>query len=76
MASYFSNIFSNPSEDIDLRDRAAFFYRSLEFNVDEMKKALLEKKDLEKFYQDDLASQEKNSFEFNTLSIIYQKPAS
>jgi hypothetical protein len=36
LASIFNNILGNEEEDIDLKDRAAFYYRALQTNPEEV----------------------------------------
>lgn len=91
LGSLFNLYLSNENEDIDLKDRTAFYYRILQTNIDDLSKVLKDGKiDLSIFIEDELNSKvnfskiffiylffskENNNIDFNTLSVIYQKPA-
>lgn len=40
LGNLFSMILSNEKEDIDLKDRAAFYYRIMQANIEDLEKAL------------------------------------
>lgn len=67
-------IFTNEHISVDLKDRASFYYRSMQANIEDVKKGFLELK------QDLTITPPKankitgNIDEFNTLSLIFKKP--
>jgi len=76
----FNHILANEnegSEDFDLRDRAIFYAKALQYNIDGLKKAIDEKIDMNQmFVEDEEVLKEGATLEFNTLSVIFRKPAS
>lgn len=62
--------------DVDLKDRAAFYYKLLKMDPLKAQAIIIgERSDVSFFYEDkDQSLLEKLSIEFNTLSIIYNKP--
>jgi len=76
LKSLLSYIISDESEDYDLKDRAYFYCKLLQNNFKDLKDVMITKTDLtEMFVEDEELYQEGTTLEFNTLSVIYQKPA-
>lgn len=44
LGTLFSLILSNEKEDVDLKDRAAFYYRIMQANIDELAKVMNDSK--------------------------------
>eukprot|EP01017_Pseudomicrothorax_dubius_P016527 TRINITY_DN1875_c0_g2_i3.p1 TRINITY_DN1875_c0_g2~~TRINITY_DN1875_c0_g2_i3.p1 ORF type:complete len:803 (-),score=273.94 TRINITY_DN1875_c0_g2_i3:134-2542(-) len=75
LASLLNAILNNENEDIDLKDRAAFYVRVLQTSVDDYKNfATKPAIGIDSFVEDEELIKEKGSWEFNTLSVIYNKP--
>jgi len=76
----FNHILANESEgseDFDLRDRTIFYCKALQYNIDGLKTAIDEKYDINQmFVEDEEVLKEGATLEFNTLSLIFRKPAS
>jgi len=54
LGSLFNLILSNEKEDIDLKDRAAFYYRIMQANIEDLAKALNEpKQEITMFLEDE-----------------------
>ena len=54
LGSLFNLILSNEKEDIDLKDRAAFYYRIMQANIEELAKSLNEpKQEITMFLEDE-----------------------
>jgi hypothetical protein len=63
------------NEDVDLKDRAAFYLRVMQNNIEEFKTfATKPPTSVETFIEDEELIKEKGTYEFNTLSVIYNKP--
>ncbi len=77
MKQLFSTILTNENEDYDLKDRAAFYCNVLKNNINDLQK-LLEagQEPPESFIEETALKEEGTTLEFNTLSVVYQKPAS
>ena len=72
LAKLFTSILEDPNEDIDLRDRAAFYYRILQQNTVSVKTLLdAPLKILEKFQEEQIDKNELLQLEFNTLGVIF-----
>ncbi len=84
-----NQILSNEDEDFDLKDRALFYCKALQYDLKELKKSLeannsheemfVEDEEMKKVIQTPLMInnfQEGATLEFNTLSVIFRKPAS
>ena len=41
LSKFFSQILTNPNEDIDLKDRASFYYRAMQNDIAEFKEMFL-----------------------------------
>eukprot|EP01006_Ploeotia_vitrea_P015670 TRINITY_DN4566_c0_g1_i1.p1 TRINITY_DN4566_c0_g1~~TRINITY_DN4566_c0_g1_i1.p1 ORF type:complete len:800 (-),score=468.60 TRINITY_DN4566_c0_g1_i1:107-2506(-) len=65
------------SSRVDVRDRALFFYRLLKYNEHEAARVVNSQKEIvESFVENDIADLQDRVFqEFNSLSIVYNKPA-
>jgi len=71
-----SSIINSETEDYDLKDRANFYCKLLQNNPKDLKNLLNERIDMtDNFVEDEEMLQEGATLEFNTLSVIYQKPA-
>ncbi len=68
-------ILGNPREDVDLRDRAAFYYRAMQNDINEFKDIFLRASSIkvEQFIEEEEEKQARDTLFFNTLSIIYSK---
>lgn len=73
LAKVFVWILDNENEDIDLRDRAAFYYRALQSNPAEMKQNWQYNLKVEKFLEEQIVNKEALQFEFNSLTAVYEK---
>ncbi|CAD8088753.1 unnamed protein product [Paramecium sonneborni] len=73
LGKLFYCIINNENEDIDLKDRAAFYYRALQNNPNELKKLWQYGIKIDKFLEEQNINQEALLFEFNSLSVIYEK---
>lgn len=63
LGNLFVLILNNEKEDIDLKERAAFYYRLLQTNIDDLSKVLRDNKtEILSFLEDELNSKVKNSF--------------
>lgn len=68
----FSAILNDPNEDIDLKDRAAYYYRSLQSGLPEVKQALSATGlTIDKFLEEEEIKNESKAIEFNTLAAVY-----
>lgn len=67
----------NDEQRVDLRDRALLYYRLLLANVEEAKRVICGSKARIRSYREDMrdAVDSKIFREFNTLSVIYNKPS-
>lgn len=68
LGRFIRHIISNDSEDIDLKERAAYYYQALRNNIRELTSILQINVENE---QDNVHFKE--GLEFNTLSIIFKK---
>jgi AP-4 complex subunit beta-1 len=75
LKEFFEHILNNPAEDLDLKDRAAYFFRAMSANMEEFSEAFnkYEKEKLDAFIEDEEESSNQDGLNFNTLSIIYNK---
>lgn len=75
LKEFFEHILNNPAEDLDLKDRAAYFFRAMSVNLDEFSQSFLsyKKEKLDNFIEDEEESSNQDGLNFNTLSIIYNK---
>ncbi|CAD8087395.1 unnamed protein product [Paramecium primaurelia] len=73
LGQLFYSIMNNENEDIDLKDRAAFYYRALQNNPNEIKKLWQNGIKVDKFLEEQNINKEALLFEFNSLSVIYEK---
>lgn len=62
-------------EDVDLKDRAAFFYRAMQDDIESFKNLMLNShsNNIEKFSEEKEEADEQANFAFNTLAVIYKK---
>ena len=67
-------IFGNEHISVDLKDRASFYYRSMQANIEEVKKGFLELRQDLTITPPKVIKITCNIDEFNTLSLIYKKP--
>jgi AP-4 complex subunit beta-1 len=62
LGNLFFMILNNEKEDVDLKDRAAFYYRLLQTNIDELSKILKDNKtEILSFIEDELNSKVENN---------------
>ncbi|CAD8189534.1 unnamed protein product [Paramecium octaurelia] len=73
LGKLFYVIIDNENEDIDLKDRAAFYYRALNSNPTEVKQLWHNSIKVDKFLEETIINKEALLFEFNSLSVIYEK---
>ncbi|CAD8082871.1 unnamed protein product [Paramecium sonneborni] len=73
LGKLFYSIIKNENEDIDLKDRAAFYYRALHSNPNEVKQLWQYSIKVDKFLEETIINKEALLFEFNSLSVIYEK---
>ncbi|CAD8076895.1 unnamed protein product [Paramecium primaurelia] len=73
LGKLFYVIINNENEDIDLRDRAAYYYRAIQANINEVKQFWQYHIKVDKFLEETIINKEALLFEFNSLSVIYQK---
>lgn len=72
LSTIFKYVFANEHTLVDLRDRAAFYYRALQASPDDVKKGFAEiKQEMSNFKEEKI--DEQNDDEFNTLSLVYRK---
>jgi AP-4 complex subunit beta-1 len=72
LSTIFKYIFNNEHTLIDLRDRAAFYYRALQASPDDVKRGFAEiKQEMVEFKEEKI--EEPNEDEFNTLCLVYRK---
>lgn len=72
-----NQIVTNENEDFDLKDRALFYCKALQYDLKELKKTLEQNVSQEEmFVEDEEMIKEGATLEFNTLSVIFRKPAS
>jgi len=72
----FSQILSEENEDFDLRDRTIFYCKALQSNIDGLKKASEENTSMTEMFVEEIETyNEGTTLEFNTLSVIFRKPA-
>lgn len=72
LGKLFAQVINDASEDIDLKDRAAFYYRALQSGMSGVQKAA----EVDKFLEEQELNKEHMQIEFNTLAAIYKKQAS
>jgi AP-4 complex subunit beta-1 len=75
LGKVFKSIIENESEDIDLKDRASFYYKSLLQTPQKLIEIVHQVIKVNQFLEDKKNLIENSSFEFNTLSVIFDKPA-
>ncbi|CAD8171016.1 unnamed protein product [Paramecium octaurelia] len=73
LGKLFYAIINNENEDIDLKDRAAYYYRALKSNPNEVKQLWQYNIKVDKFLEETIINKEALLFEFNSLSVIYEK---
>jgi AP-4 complex subunit beta-1 len=82
-----NQVISDENEDFDLKDRAIFYCKALQYDLVDLKKAFDDKKNLEDMFIEEeqikrvyfqktcMIFKEGATLEFNTLSVIFRKPA-
>jgi hypothetical protein len=67
---------ADPS-NVDVHDKAMFYYRLLEYDIDEAQRVVVGNKETIETFVEDTETEVKDQIfeEFNSLSVIYQKPA-
>ncbi|KRX06804.1 Armadillo-type fold [Pseudocohnilembus persalinus] len=75
LAQLFKNIMQNEQEDIDLKDRAAFYLRGMQHDINEFKNCFLdgEQPVIDDFTEDDEEIKAKDEFSFNSFAVLYKK---
>lgn len=76
LAAFMEQLIKNAT-DADLRQRAVFYYRLLKHDIEAARKVIVgEGEAIELFFEDQNDDMKERLFlEFNTLSVVYQKPA-
>lgn len=73
MSTVFGYILNNEHTLLDLKDRAAFYYRALQSSAEDVKKGFAEiKAEMSGFKWE--PAEEPNEDNFNSLCLIYRKP--
>ncbi|KAL4481626.1 hypothetical protein ABPG74_007715 [Tetrahymena malaccensis] len=67
--------FLSKDESIDLKDRAAFFYRAMQDDIEGFKQIMLNEhsNSVDKYCEEKEESEEQTNFDFNTLAVIFKK---
>lgn len=78
LSAILKTILNNPNEDFNARDQAYFYYKLLSTDIKQLETILRAKIDNGKieYFEDAEKAKEKLSLEFNTLSLVFQKPPS
>lgn len=74
MCIMFRNILENSEEDQDVLDRAGYYYNMLKNDMNKLRD-IFEAMRYARIEEDNAIETESANFEFNTLSVIYAKPA-
>lgn len=74
MCVMFKNILENSEEDQDVLDRAGYYYNCLKNDLTKLRDVFEEMK-YARIEESSVIELDSANYEFNTLSVIYNKPA-
>lgn len=72
LGNLFVQILNNEKEDVDLKERAAFYYRLLQTNIDDLSKVLKDNKtEILSFLEDELNSKVNKIFLYEINYFLF-----